>query len=106
MGNLFVRSGASVSSVGERVADVAASAARDRVADAITMRPRCATSPAGIPWDTSRPPNQLTRMMAKQTRPICRRHVHLQTPGRIAYERHGYAGEPAEHAARGVTFRM
>ena len=30
-----------------------------------------ATRPAGMPCQYFTPPNQLTRMMAKQTRPIC-----------------------------------
>ena len=48
-----------------------------------------------MPFGYFTPPNQLTRMMAKQTRPICG-VMNISSAGRIEMKVIGDAGERAE----------
>jgi len=60
-----------------------------------------AIRPAGIPLGYFTPPNQLTRMMAKHTRPICG-VMYISSAGRIAMKVTETPASVPSNAARGV----
>jgi hypothetical protein len=64
-----------------------------------------ATRPAGIPLKYFTPPNQLTRMMAKHTRPISG-VMNISSAGRIAMKVTETPASVPSKAARGVICRM
>src|SRR6202048_93409 len=70
---------------------------------AITMPTAIAISPAGMPFGYLTPPNQLTRMMAKQTRPICG-VMYISSAGRIEMKVTDTPASVPSKAARGVIF--
>ena len=72
---------------------------------AISVPAAIATSPAGIPFGYFTPPNQLTRMMAKQTSPICG-VMYISSAGRIEMKVIETPASVPSSAARGVMRRM
>ena len=72
---------------------------------AMIMPTAIATSPAGIPLGYFTPPNQLIRMMAKQTRPICG-VMYISSAGLIAMNVTETPASVPSSAARGVILRM
>ncbi len=71
----------------------------------ISMPAAIATRPAGMPRGYFTPPNQLTRMMAKQIRPICG-VMYISSAGRIAMKVTETPASVPSSAARGVILRM
>ena len=72
---------------------------------AMIMPTAIATSPAGIPFGYFTPPNQLTRMMAKHTSPICG-VMYISSAGRIEMKVTDTPASVPSSAARGVTLRI
>ena len=72
---------------------------------AMIMPTAMATRPAGMPLGYFTPPNQLTRMMAKQTRPICG-VMYISSAGRIEMKVTETPASVPSRAARGVILRM
>ena len=72
---------------------------------AMIMPTAMATSPAGMPFGYLTPPNQLTRMMAKQTRPICG-VMYISSAGRIEMKVTDTPARVPSSAARGVILRI
>ena len=64
-----------------------------------------ATRPAGMPLKYRTPPNQLTRMMAKQTSPITG-VMNISSAGRIEMKVIETPASVPSSAARGVILRM
>ena len=71
----------------------------------MSMPAAIATRPAGMPFGYFTPPNQLTRMMAKQTRPICG-VMYISSAGRIEMKVTETPASVPSSAARGVILRM
>ena len=71
----------------------------------MTMPTAMATRPAGMPFGYFTPPNQLTRMMAKQTRPITG-VMNISSAGRIEMKVIETPASVPSRAARGVILRM
>ncbi len=72
---------------------------------AISMPAAIATRPAGIPFGYRTPPNQLTRMMAKQVSPITG-VMNISSAGRIEMKVTETPASVPSSAARGVILRM
>ena len=72
---------------------------------AMIMPAAIATRPAGMPLKYFTPPNQLTRMMAKQTRPICG-VMYISSAGRIEMKVTETPASVPSSAARGVIMRI
>src|SRR5580704_4046625 len=72
---------------------------------AITMPTAMATRPAGMPLGYFTPPNQLSRMMAKQTKPISG-VWYISSAGRIEMNVIETPASVPSSAARGVMRRM
>ena len=64
-----------------------------------------ATSPAGMPLGYLKPPNQLTRMMAKQMRPMTG-VMNISSAGRIEMKVIETPASVPSSAARGVIWRI
>ena len=72
---------------------------------AISMPAAMATRPAGMPLGYLQPPNQLTRMMAKQITPITG-VMNISSAGRIEMKVIETPASVPSSAARGVILRM
>ena len=72
---------------------------------AISMPTAIATRPAGMPFGYLTPPNQLTRMMAKQIRPITG-VMNISSAGRIEMKVIETPASVPSSAARGVILRI
>ena len=72
---------------------------------AMIMPTAMATRPAGMPFQYFTPPNQLTRMMAKHTSPICG-VMYISSAGRIEMKVTETPASVPSSAARGVIFRI
>jgi hypothetical protein len=72
---------------------------------AMIMPTAIATRPAGTFFGYFTPPNQLTRMMAKQTSPICG-VMYISSAGRIEMKVTETPASVPSKAARGVICRM
>src|ERR1043166_7649313 len=72
---------------------------------AISMPTAIATRPAGILRGYFTPPNQLTRMIAKQTSPICG-VMYISSAGRIEMKVTETPASVPSSAARGVILRI
>ena len=71
----------------------------------MAMPTAIATRPAGMFFQYFTPPNQLTRMMAKHTRPICG-VMNISSAGRIEMKVTETPASVPSSAARGVILRM
>jgi len=72
---------------------------------AMIMPTAIAISPAGMPFGYLTPPNQLTRMMAKQTSQFCG-VMYISSAGRIEMKVTETPASVPSSAARGVIFRI